>query len=122
MLDGTPMKALVWRLMGVRVGRCLLDDGAAITEKTLVSIGDHCTLGQHSTLQGHSLEEGIFKSGHIQLGNGCTVGEHAVVHYATRVDDGAMVRSDSFVMKGEYVRAGEIWLGNPAERLRSRSP
>ncbi len=116
MLDGTPMKALVWRLMGVRIGRCLLDDGAAMTEKTLVEIGDFATLGQNCTLQGHSLEEGLFKSGAIRIGHGCTVGEHAVVHYATQLDDGAMVLRDAFVMKGEHLREGEIWLGNPAER------
>ncbi len=119
MLDGTPMKAVVWRLMGVRIGRCLLDDGASMTEKTLVQVGDHCTLGQHCTLQGHSLEEGVFKSGMVILGDGCTVGEHAVVHYSTQLEHGAMVRSDAFVMKGEHLRAGEIWRGNPAERVQA---
>ena len=38
--DGTPVKGLLWRLAGVRVGRRLFDDGAVIPEKTLVTIGD----------------------------------------------------------------------------------
>jgi len=38
--NGTPFKALMWRLMGARVGRKLFDDGCYFTERTLVAIGD----------------------------------------------------------------------------------
>jgi hypothetical protein len=41
--NGTPFKNVVWRLLGVRLGRCVFDDGASMTERTLVTIGDHCT-------------------------------------------------------------------------------
>src|SRR6202034_132589 len=39
MFDGTPFKGMVWRLVGVRVGRRLFDDGCSIAERTLVRIG-----------------------------------------------------------------------------------
>ena len=42
MLAGTPFKNLVSRLLGVRLGRRVFDDGAAMTERTLVAIGDDC--------------------------------------------------------------------------------
>ena len=32
-LDGTPFKSLTWRLMGVRIGKRVFDDGAAITRR-----------------------------------------------------------------------------------------
>ena len=51
LLNGTPFKGLTWRLLGVRIGRRVFDDGCSITEKTLVTIGDGCTLGAGSVLQ-----------------------------------------------------------------------
>jgi non-ribosomal peptide synthetase-like protein len=119
-LAGTPLRGWLWRCMGVRVGRQLLDDGASLTEKTLVSLGDHCTLGEQCTLQGHSLEDGVFKSGRVQLGQGCSVGAKAYVHYDVALGDGAAVAPDAFLMKGERPAAGECWQGNPAQPLRTR--
>ena len=36
MFDGTPFKSLMWKALGVEVGRRVFDDGVAITERTLV--------------------------------------------------------------------------------------
>ena len=55
-------------------------------EKTLVTIGDDCTLNAEVTIQCHSQEDGAFKSDHIRIGDGCTLGVGAFVHYG--VDDG----------------------------------
>jgi len=46
----------------VRIGRRVFDDGCGIAERTLVSIGDHCTLNAGSVIQCHSMEDGIFKA------------------------------------------------------------
>ncbi len=85
-LDGTPFKNLTWRLQGVRIGKRVFDDGCAIVEKTLVSIGDHCTLSVRSIVQAHSQESGAFKSDRIAIGSGCTLGIASLVHYG--VDHG----------------------------------
>jgi non-ribosomal peptide synthetase-like protein len=115
-LDGTPFKNLTWRLQGVRIGKRVFDDGCAIVEKTLVSIGDHCTLGVRSIVQAHSQESGAFKSDRIAIGAGCTLGIASLVHYGATMGDGAVLAPDSFLMKGEQVPAYERWGGNPAER------
>ena len=62
MFNGTPFKGLIWRLLGVRIGRRVFDDGCCIAERTLVTIGDDCTLNAGSVIQCHSMEDGIFKS------------------------------------------------------------
>jgi hypothetical protein len=59
---GTPFKSPVWRLVGMRIGRRVFDDGCGIAERTLVSIGDYCTLNAGSVIQCHSMEDGIFKA------------------------------------------------------------
>jgi len=113
-LNGTPLKGSALRLLGVKVGRRLFDDGCAIVERTLVRIGDDCTLNAHTTLQGHSLEDGAFKSGPIVLGDRCTLGTGAYVHYATELGDGAELTADSFLIKGSHAAALTRWTGNPA--------
>ena len=114
MFSGTPFKSVIWRLLGVRVGRRVLDDGCSIVERTLVRIGSECTLNAGSILQGHSLEDGTFKSGYITVGPRCTIGTGAFVHYGVNLGDGAVLDADSFLMKGEHVPPGSRWHGNPA--------
>jgi non-ribosomal peptide synthetase-like protein len=117
MLSGTPFRSLMWRALGVRVGRKLFDDGAGIPEKTLLTIGDYCTLNELCAMQGHSLEDGIFKSDHISIGNGCTLGTSSFVHYGVHMGDGVTLEPDSFLMKGEHPQAQSSWRGNPAREM-----
>jgi non-ribosomal peptide synthetase-like protein len=114
LFNGTPAKGLVWRLLGVRIGRRVFDDGCHIVERTLTSVGSDCTLNTATTVQGHSLEDGTFKSGPITIGAGCTVGTGAFVHYGVTMGDGAVLDTDSFLMKGEHVSPHAQWRGNPA--------
>ena len=117
--DGTPLKGVVWRLLGVPVGRRVFDDGLAITERTLVSIGDEATFNMGSHLQSHTLEDGTFKSDHITVGSGCTVGTGALVNYGVTMEDGSSLDADSFLMKGSWLAGGARWRGNPATEVRS---
>jgi non-ribosomal peptide synthetase-like protein len=112
--NGTPFKSLVWRLLGVRIGRRVFDDGCYITERTLTTIGDDCTLNVGSKVQCHSQEDGTFKSDRTTLGADCTIGVGAHVHYGVTVGDEAVLAPDSFLMKGEEVPAQAEWGGNPA--------
>ncbi|WP_262008297.1 Pls/PosA family non-ribosomal peptide synthetase [Streptomyces sp. FIT100] len=119
--NGTPFKSLVWRLLGVRIGRRVFDDGCAMAERTLVSIGDDCTLNAGTVIQCHSQEDGAFKSDHISIGANVTLGVGAFVHYGTKVGDGAQLAADSFLMKGEEVPSGSRWSGNPASEAEAET-
>ncbi|HSL07621.1 MAG TPA: Pls/PosA family non-ribosomal peptide synthetase [Pseudonocardiaceae bacterium] len=120
--NGTPFKNMIWRLLGVRIGRRVFDDGCWLTERSLVSIGDDCTLNAGSTIQSHSLEDGTFKSDHITIGAGCTVGTNAFIHYGVMMGDGAVLEADSFLMKGEEIAPHARWQGNPAQEIRNADP
>ena len=115
--SGTPFKNIVWRLLGVRIGRRVFDAGCSIPEKTLVSIGDDCTLNEGSVIQCHSLEDGTFKSDYTHLGAGCTLGVESFVHYGVTMGEGAVLAADAFLMKGEEVGAHAHWWGNPAREV-----
>nr|CDQ34199.1 Linear gramicidin synthase subunit D [Virgibacillus halodenitrificans] len=114
LFNGTPFKGLLWRLLGVRVGRKLYDEGCDIPERSLVTLGDNCTLNTGSATWTHSLEDGTFKSGHIVLGDGVTLEPRAFVHYGTYLDDETLVETDALVMKGERTTPHSHWRGNPA--------
>jgi non-ribosomal peptide synthetase-like protein len=109
---------MAWRMLGVRVGRRLFDDGATITERSLTTIGDDCTLNASSSLWCHSQEDGSFKSDRCTLGAGVTLGVNAFVHYGTDVGAGAVIEGHSFLMKGEEVPPHARWSGNPASEVR----
>jgi len=115
--DGTPFKNVIWRLMGVRIGRRVFDDGVHISERTLTTIGDDCVFNTGSKIQCHSEEDGTFKSDRSTLGAGCTLGVGAIVHYGVTMGDGSVLAPDSFLMKGEEVPAHARWGGNPAREM-----
>jgi len=112
---GTPMRNLVSRLLGVRVGANVFDDGATLTERTLVEIGDGANLNQGVVIQAHSLEEGVFKSDVVRIGSGSSLGVGAFVHYGVTTGANTRLDADSFLMKGETTPAGSRWRGNPAK-------
>jgi non-ribosomal peptide synthetase-like protein len=119
LFNGTPLKSWVWRLIGLKVGRQLFDDGASASERTLVSVGDYVTLNDLCMLEAHTMEDSTFKSDRIHIGDEVTVGLNAFVNYDVVMGKGSLLQPDSFLMKGEQVPAGAVWGGNPARQLRA---
>jgi non-ribosomal peptide synthetase-like protein len=118
LFPGTPWKTVVARLLGVRLGRRVFDDGAIYVDRTLLEVGDFACLNEDCWLQAHSLEDGVFKADLVRLGRGVSVGTSALVHYGATVGDNVVVDPDSFVMKGESPEPGTRWRGNPARAVR----
>ncbi|WP_405719809.1 phosphopantetheine-binding protein [Streptomyces sp. NBC_01537] len=121
-LNGTPFKSVVWRMLGVRIGSRVFDDGFSIPERTLVTIGDGCMLNAGAVAQCHSQEDGTFKSDHSTIGANCTIGVNALVHYGVTMGEGAELAPDSFLMKGEEVPRYARWGGNPAREIPEDMP
>ena len=120
LFNGTPMKNVMSRALGVKVGRRVFDDGANIYDKTLIEIGDEANLNLACVLQGHSLEEGVFKSGHVKIGAGSTIGCAAFVDYGVNIGNNAVLGPNAFLMKGETIPDDALWQGNPARSTRNR--
>jgi carbonic anhydrase/acetyltransferase-like protein (isoleucine patch superfamily) len=114
LFNGTPYKNLLWRLLGVRIGRRVFDDGAFLAERSFATIGDHVTLNAGCVIQCHSQEDGAFKSDHTTIGAHTTLGVGSFVHYGVVIDEHVTLDADAFLMKGEQLDAGTHWSGNPA--------
>ena len=117
MFDGTPFKNLIWRGLGVRIGKRVFDDGCYITERTLTTIGDDVMLNTGTKIQCHSQEDGTFKSDRTTIGDGCTIGVGAMIHYGVTIGEGSVLAPDSFLMKGEEIPPHARWGGNPAREM-----
>ncbi len=115
--NGTPFKSVIWRLMGVRIGKRVFDDGVHISEPLLTAVGDECVLNHESKIQCDSQEDGTYKSGPTTLGARCTIGVGAFVHYGVTMGEGSVLAADSFLMKGEAVPTCTRWAGNPAREM-----
>ncbi|MFJ8298161.1 Pls/PosA family non-ribosomal peptide synthetase [Streptomyces sp. NPDC094447] len=116
-LNGTPFKSAVWRLLGVRVGKGVFDDGCSLPERSMVTIGDGCTLNAGSVIQCHSQEDGAFKSEPSEVGPGSTLSVGAFVHYGVEIGARVLLEADCFLMKGETVPDDSRWAGNPARPM-----
>jgi non-ribosomal peptide synthetase-like protein len=119
---GTPFQSWFLRLVGVRLGKRLFDDGGGMSEKNMVTIGDDVTLNAGTFIQCHSQEDYAFKSEPITIGSGCTIGIGATVYYGVTMGDGAVLAPESFLMKGEEMPPGAHWGGNPAGEMRDNLP
>ncbi|MFI0445968.1 Pls/PosA family non-ribosomal peptide synthetase [Actinomadura sp. 6N118] len=115
---GTPFINVILRRLGAGIGRRVFNDGCGLPERTLVTVGDDCTLNEMSTIQCHSQEDGTFKTDRSTLGSQVTLGVSSHVHYGVTIGDGAVLAPGCFLMKGEEVPPLERWGGNPAREMR----
>jgi carbonic anhydrase/acetyltransferase-like protein (isoleucine patch superfamily) len=69
-------------------------------------IGDDVTIGHMCVIHGCTLEDK------------CMIGIKAVVLDGAVVESGAMVAAAALVTPGKRVKAGELWGGSPARKLR----
>jgi non-ribosomal peptide synthetase-like protein len=114
LFNGTPWRPLLWRVLGVRIGKRVFDDGCDLTEKRFATVGDDVTLNALTIVQCHSQEDGAFKSDGITIGAGVTLGVGSFVHYGVTMGQNSELAADSFLMKGEEVPTDAQWGGNPA--------
>jgi non-ribosomal peptide synthetase-like protein len=114
---GTPFRSIINRLLGIKQGKMVFDDGLYASEKTMLEIGDYCNFNTGCVLQSHSLEDGIYKSDYIKVGSQCSIETKAFVHYGVTVGNDVIIGADSFVMKGEHLANRTIWGDNPAKAL-----
>lgn len=98
------------------------------------SVGGGIFIGEGTNIQDGCIIDSA--KGHTKIGNGVTVGHLASIHSATVEDhcligmgallqEGVTVKEESFiaaganVAKNTVVGSGELWVGNPARKLRN---
>jgi carbonic anhydrase/acetyltransferase-like protein (isoleucine patch superfamily) len=87
-----------------------IQDGCILTSRT-----NHCIIGQGVTV------------GHLAQIHSATVGDFCLVGMGSVVQEGAVIESEAFIAAGAVIRSGqvvnsgELWVGNPARKIRDLS-
>ncbi|MFD0633776.1 Pls/PosA family non-ribosomal peptide synthetase [Catenulispora yoronensis] len=112
-LIGTPFLSLWMRSLGARIGRGVWCESHWLPETDLVRLGDGATVNRGVVLQTHLFQDRLMRMDTVTLGRGATLGPHAIALPGSRLDDAAVAGPSSLVMRGDRLRAGTRWHGNP---------
>lgn len=100
----------------IRIGaRSNIQDGAVVHvthDGPYTPGGQPCLIGEDVTI-GHGAVVHA-----CTLGNACLIGMNATVLDGAVVEAHAFVAAGALVAPGKRVRSGELWVGNPARRVR----
>lgn len=113
-LSGTPMMGIYYRLLGARIGRGVYLGLPTIDAPDLVTIGSGAIVSEGAVLATTSVERGLLRIGHVEIGERASVGVMAVIGRDARVGDGAVLEDLSAIGAGEAIPPGELWSGSPA--------
>lgn len=108
---------IFYRLMGMKIGRDVMINSTAITDPSLIELGDRATIGGSASLIAHYGQGGYLVVAPVKIGAGATVGLRATVMAGAEIGEGAKVLANSFVLPNARIPAGETWGGVPAVRL-----
>ncbi len=113
-----PVMRLVYQVLGARLGENTYSSGI-ILDPPFIRVGDNTLIGQYALLVPHVIENERLAHYPINIGSNVTIGAHAVVLSDVTIEDGALVATGAVVPKGTHIRAGEIWGGVPAKKIKS---
>ncbi len=114
-----------------QIGGVVIEDDVHIAAQAMVqrgALGDTtirrgAKIGPHVNVAHNSeVGEDSLLTGHSQLAGGVRLGRRVVIWQSAAIANGVTVGDDAVIGMGAMVRtdvaAGEVWVGNPARRLR----
>jgi len=110
-------------MCGIWFGTVLRGDGPGIRIGDNTSIQDGAVIHVSNRQMGTTVGRNV-TVGHLALLHACEVqddafiGMHSTVLDGAVVETGAMVAAGALVSPRKIVRKGELWAGNPAQKLR----
>jgi non-ribosomal peptide synthetase-like protein len=116
-LAGTPLLPMVYRLLGVRIGKDVHLETPRLAAFDLISIGDGACVDEDASILGYAVEAGELVVGHVQIGKGCFVGTRSILSDDTVLEDEARLEDLSFLPRGKRIPRGETWAGSPARHV-----
>ncbi|MFB3891985.1 MAG: Pls/PosA family non-ribosomal peptide synthetase [Phycisphaerae bacterium] len=116
-LEGTPLLAWYYRLMGARIGPNVYIGTDNIRSFDVVSVGEDTCIGADSELLSYAVEDGVLKIAPISVGRRCFIGTRSIVGPGACMEDGAGLCDLSLLSPGASIPRGQRWIGSPARPL-----
>lgn len=114
---GTPLLPMVYRALGMKVGKDVHIETDHFDAFDLISIGDGASIDEEAMLNGFSVQNGFLVIAPITIGKNCFVGTRSVVSENTVMEDNSRIEDLSLIPAGTRIPSGETWSGSPARCL-----
>lgn len=88
----------------VNIGKACIINTAAVVEH-------ECFVGDYS-----HIAPGAILAGNVKIGQSCFIGAGAIVKQGVQIADNVTIGAGAVVLKN--INEGEVWVGNPAKRLK----
>jgi len=115
-LAGTAFQNGYYRLMGAKIGRNAYLSGIAL-EFDLLEVGDGAAINDDCDATAHTVERMVLKMAPVRIEPSSAMLPGSVVMPGGLLEKGALLLERSQVLKGDVVRAGEVWAGQPAQKI-----
>jgi acetyltransferase-like isoleucine patch superfamily enzyme len=115
---GSPLWTFHLRLAGARLGRRVYINSLELNDYNLLEFEDDVVIGADVHLSGHTVENGIVKTGGVHLGRNTTVGVSSIVDIGVTTGPNCEIGALSFVPKNMNLEADAIYVGIPVKRIR----
>lgn len=113
----TPLWTMYLRLNGARIGRGVYVNSLQVMDHNLLEFGDGVVIGADAHLSGHTVEDGLVKTGTVRLGRNVTIGVGSVIGIDVVIGAGTQVGALSLVPKHARLAERAIYAGIPVQRV-----
>lgn len=113
----TPLWTLYLRFNGARIGHGVYVNSLEVMDHNLLEFADGVVIGAASHLSGHTVENGLVKTGVVHLGRNVTIGVGSVIGIDVVVGADAQVGALSLVPKHSRLSRAAIYAGIPVRRI-----
>ncbi len=115
----SPIAVLFYRLMGMKIGKGAVINTTALSDPSLISIGEKVTIGGSVTIVAHYGQAGFLILAPVVIEDGATVGLRASIMGGAKIGRNARIMPHSVVLPKTDIPEGEVWGGVPAVKLES---
>lgn len=113
----------VWRWFlkanGMKIGRGVHINTAALYDLNLITMEDHVVIGGKAQVVAHTVEAGVLRTAPVIFRKGATIGTHSIVTPGVEVGEGGRIGALSFVTKGTKVPPRTAYGGVPAKLIKT---
>ena len=115
-----PLRIRFLKLVGLKMGKSSVLAGSEIIhDPYAVEIGEQTLIGGYSWILGHITEEKLMVK-KVKIGNNCIIGGGAVIMPGVIIEDNVVVGINTVVPKNRVLKAGGVYVGNPAREVKRR--
>ena len=122
MIAGSSLYVGWLRALGARIGRDVMVGSITLRVPELLTLDDGASLGNAVNLENAVVQGGMLHLGRIDIGRECAIGSFCVLEGDVAIGDGAHLRGQTALGRGERVPPGRIWAGSPAHDIGADDP